>query len=96
MKKLMIYVIADIVSETILSVFSAISPEMADRMFCKALEANKDKIYDKESIRLFSASFDKSSSCPVQDFVYSVPESYDEVVNNFDDITDISSFQEVE
>lgn len=89
MKKLSIYCIVDVVSETILNVFSAVSFEMAVRQFKQALEANKEKIYDIESVKLFvpcEETKDDLNKCGSGSFIYFVPESYDDVLDFFDSV----------
>lgn len=80
MKHLCVYVIVDKVSETILSVFSAINSDMAKRQYDQALETNKDKIYDPGDIVLmvpYLTDFNKGR------FIYDVPETYQEVCEHF-------------
>lgn len=80
MKDLSIFVIVDIVSKTILTVFSAISEEMAYRQYSQALEANKDKIYDLKDIVLMRS---KDDGVMTDCYSYFVPETYEEVLKDF-------------
>lgn len=80
MKSLCIFVIVDKVSETILSVFSAINSDMAKRQYEQSIEANKDKIYDPADIVLMVPEITDAIKGR---FIYSVPETYEEVCEQF-------------